>query len=187
MHLHQVDTSKSYAFFVHTCDPQPEAPKPIIQPDDRLPQRVAEMVQKGLNASPKVVNPNPIPQTTEVKPLTDKILKEDPLFHTNLLAELGDKSIDNEEHSVIQDIQLPSMQQQTIQLVQNIPIQGMDTIKLELPSNLQQYTQFVVSDISEPLLMCQSLMLDTSQVIPVSTHTLPSHFVQIHSQNLHNQ
>ncbi|KYB28868.1 uncharacterized protein LOC103312268 [Tribolium castaneum] len=182
MHLHQVDTTKPYAFFVHTCEPQPEPPKPIIQPNERLPQLVAEMVQKGLNASPKVVNPNPV--TTELK----QTGKEEQLFQTNLLEELGEKTMENEQHAVIQEnIQLPSMQQQTIQLVQNLPIQGMETIKLELPPHLQQYTQFVVSDMSEPLLMCQSLMLDTSQVIPVSTHTLPSHFVQIHSQNLHNQ
>ena len=184
---------KPFAFFVHVCEPQPEPPKPIIQPNDRLPQLVAEMVQKGLNASPKVVNLNP--QTVEQPKQIDNNLvrKEDiqtqQLFQTSILEDLeGNKSMENLQGQIIpENIQLPSMQQQTIQLVQNLPIQGMETIKLELPSHLQQYTQFVVSDISEPLLMCQSLMLDTSQVIPVSTHTLPSHYVQIHSQNLHNQ
>jgi hypothetical protein len=186
-HLHQVDTSKPFAFFVHVCDPQPELPKPVIQPNDRLPQLVAEMVQKGLNASPKVVNPNPQP-TEHNKQINNESKDQTQLFQTNLLQDLEDKSLENHQTPIIhENIQLPSMQQQTIQLVQNLPIQGMETIKLELPSHLQQYTQFVVSDMSEPLLMCQSLMLDTSQVIPVSTHTLPSHFVQIHSQNLHNQ
>ncbi|XP_063911434.1 uncharacterized protein LOC135128454 [Zophobas morio] len=193
IHLHKVDTLKPFAFFVHVCEPQPEPPKPIIQPNDRLPQLVAEMVQKGLNASPKVVNLNP--QTVEQPKQIDNNLvrKEDiqtqQLFQTSILEDLeGNKSMENLQGQIIpENIQLPSMQQQTIQLVQNLPIQGMETIKLELPSHLQQYTQFVVSDISEPLLMCQSLMLDTSQVIPVSTHTLPSHYVQIHSQNLHNQ
>lgn len=194
IHLHTVDTTKPLAFFVHNCEPLPEAPKPRIQPNDRLPQLVAEMVQKGLNASPKVVNLDPQPQELKLVNNNDtgkEVVTH--LFQENLLETLVSVNkapdIDSQEdHQLIQDtLQLAQMQPQTIQLVQNVPIQNMDTIKLELPSHLQQYTQLVVSELPEHLLMCQSLMFDTSQVIPVTAHALPSHFVQIHSQNLHNQ
>lgn len=181
IHLHPVDTLRPYAFFVHVCDPQAEAPKPIMQPNDRLPQLVAEMVQKGLNASPKVVDHNPTQQ------IENNVRKEADLFQTNILLEdLQDKTLESPQ--IIQDnFQFPNLQPHTVQLVQNLPIQGMETIKLELPSHLQHYAQFVVSDVSEPLLMCQSLMLDTAQIIPLTNHTMPSNFVQIHSQNLPNQ
>lgn len=152
-----------------------------MQPNDRLPQLVAEMVQKGLNASPKVVDPNPTQQ------IENNVRKEADLFQTNILLEdLQDKPLESPQ--IIQDnFQFSNLQQHTVQLVQNLPIQGMETIKLELPSHLQHYAQFVVSDVSEPLLMCQSLMLDTAQIIPLSNHTMSSNFVQIHSQNLPNQ
>lgn len=154
-----------------------------MQPNDRLPQLVAEMVQKGLNASPKIVDQNQAP------PIENNARKETDLFQTSILLEdlQHDKPLESQQ--IIQDsFQFPNLQQHTtIQLVQNLPLQGMETIKLELPPHLQQYTQFVVSDVSEPLLMCQSLMLDTAQIIPLSNHPMPSNFVQIQPQNLHNQ
>lgn len=60
-----MDTTKRFAFFVHECKPLPEPPKPVIAPNDKLPQLVAEMVQKGLNATPKAVknlNPTTTPE-----------------------------------------------------------------------------------------------------------------------------
>lgn len=52
-HLHPVAVTEPYAFFVHDCKPLPEPPKPVVAPNDKLPQLVAEMVQKGLNSTPK--------------------------------------------------------------------------------------------------------------------------------------
>lgn len=72
-----------------------------------------------------------------------------------------------------------------LQFNQVLPLQSMDTIKLELQPQLPQLAQVVVStgaqlDMSEPLLMCPpTLMFDSSQIIPPQ-------FVQVHSHNLHN-
>ncbi|RZC40920.1 uncharacterized protein BDFB_002768 [Asbolus verrucosus] len=116
VHLHQVDTSKRFSFFVHLCDPQPEPPKPVIQPNDRLPQLVAEMVQKGLNASPKVVNPNPHPNEQQTH-VNNERKEQTHLFQTTLLDELEEKPLQTTQHQLIQEnLQLPNMQQQTIQL-----------------------------------------------------------------------
>ncbi|XP_019870961.2 uncharacterized protein LOC109599411 [Aethina tumida] len=57
-HLHEVIIGEPLAFFVHHCKPLAEAPKPPIQSNERLPQLVAEMVQKGLNSTQKLMEAN---------------------------------------------------------------------------------------------------------------------------------
>ncbi|KAF5296182.1 hypothetical protein FQA39_LY12636 [Lamprigera yunnana] len=172
-HLHSVDPLQQFSFFVHTCEPQLEAPKPIFQIDnDKLSQKVAEMVQKGLNASPKIVNPNVNVQ--------NKIIQ----------SELDQKLLENDE--LLQQNQSQLLNLESVALSQVLPIQNTSDLKLQVQPTLQQLTQVLVStpqlDISEPLLMCQSaLMFDPAQVIPVTTHHIPHHFVQVHSHNISNQ
>lgn len=63
--------NKPFAFFVHKCEPLPEPPKPVVAPNDKLPQLVAEMVQKGLNSTSKAVtNPS---NTTAVVNITTTV------------------------------------------------------------------------------------------------------------------
>lgn len=191
-----------FAFFVHTCEPQPEAPKPIIQPNDRLPQLVAEMVQKGLKAFPKVPVSNitqtisvhtpelqqqknqSMPQICENKEITNDMMKS--IQTTQMI----DPKLLHNEQLLHTQMQLSSLDDHTIQVGQIVPIQNMETLKLQVQPQLQQLTQVVVAapqlDMTEPLLMCQpTLMFDPSQVIPVTT--LPHHFVQVHSHNISNQ
>ncbi|KAK5640300.1 hypothetical protein RI129_011111 [Pyrocoelia pectoralis] len=173
-HLHHVNTLQPFAFFVHTCEPQLEAPRPAVQVNsDKLSQRVAEMVQKGLNASPKVVNPN--------------------LIATNKTIEANDIEVTFlETDQVLQHNQLQLLNMDSVNLNQTLPLHNASDLKVQVQPTLQQLTQVLVStpqlDISEPLLMCQpALMFDPAQVIPVSAHHIPHHFVQVHSHNISNQ
>lgn len=168
-HLHNVDTDQAFSFFVHTCEPQLEPPKPIQVDNDKLSQRVAEMVQKGLNASPKIVN-------------TD--------LQKSLQSELDQKFLETDQ--ILQQNHLQLLNMDSVTLNQVLPIQNASDLKLQVQPTLQQLTQVLVGapqiDISEPLLMCQSaLMFDPSQVIPVAAHHIPHHFVQVHSHNITNQ
>ncbi|KAJ8952024.1 hypothetical protein NQ318_023465 [Aromia moschata] len=172
-HLHHVDTTQPFAFFVHTCEPQPNIPKPIIQPNDRLPQLIAAMVQNGPSVSQKAAE-----KAEKCIARLNKHLRN----HPNLKAIF--EADNNQQPQLIQDP--VSLETQTVQLMQNVPLQTLENVKLESQAQLQHgCTQFVVSapqfDMSEHFLMCQPLMFETSQVIPLSTHSLPPHFVQVQS------
>ncbi|CAH0546773.1 unnamed protein product [Brassicogethes aeneus] len=65
-HLHAVDTKQPHAFFVHQCEPLAEAPKPHILPNNRLQQLVADMVQKGINSTQKLLEANNVNKILEV-------------------------------------------------------------------------------------------------------------------------
>lgn len=204
-----MDTTQPFAFFVHTCEPQPEAPKPVIQPNDRLPQLVAEMVQKGLNASPKVPLSNSLlnsrqmitVQTPEVQHLdqqrnllmpqicTTKDMTSDTMKSVQPTQMIDAKFLHSDQLLHTQ-MQLSSIDDHTIQVGQILPMQNMEGLKLQMQPQIQQLTQVVVAtpqlDMTEPLLMCQpTLMFDPTQVIPVTT--LPHHFVQVHSHNIASQ
>lgn len=211
IHLHKVDTTLPYAFFVHNCEPQPEAPKPVAHPNDKLPQLVAEMVQKGLNAAPKVtpVNNNgsamnmhhtintphvqDVNQMQKTTPLSTGHLKpncEDNMLKMEQVTQIIDQKFLQSDQLIHAQLHLPNMDDQNIQVGQILPMQNLETIKLQVQPQIQQLTQVVVAapqlDMSEPLLMCQpTIMFDPTQVIPVTS--LPHHFVQVHSHNIHNQ
>ncbi|XP_018563473.1 uncharacterized protein LOC108905172 [Anoplophora glabripennis] len=208
-HLHPVDTTQPFAFFVHNCEPQAELPKPIIQSNERLAQLVAAMVQNGptisqkaaekaekciarLNQEQKVkTQPQSLPlqlqsqPTHQVEPLSQSqpLLQSLPQSQPQLIVSYGDNS-----QQLLQDTL--GVESQTVELVQSLPLQSLEGVKLEghqsEGSSLQpSCTQFVVStpqfDMSDHFLLCQPLMFDTSQVIPLSNHTLPSHFVHVQS------
>lgn len=194
-HLHKVDTTQPFSFFIHTCEPQPEPPKPIIQSNEKLSQKVAEMVQKGLNASPKVVNPNTIaPDCNKNQLHTDpqmKIINTTPIQQVKMMDSSTDQLLQQQQHQQQQN-QLSLLNMESVALNQVLPIQNGTDIKLQVQPQLSQLTQVVVSapqlDMTEPLLMCQpTLMFDPTQVIPVTAHHLPHHFVQVHSHNITNQ
>lgn len=181
-----MDTQNPFAFFVHNCEPLAEAPRPNIQSNEKLPKLVADMVLKGLNASPKVLSPN---VSNDTKIFQKHISNELEEKSANIVQPVEQK-LEISQHLMQNHLQVQNMEQ--MQLNQTLPVQNLDTIKLQIQPQLQQLTQVVVNtpqlDISEPLLMCQpTLMFDPSQIIPVSAHALPHHFVQVHSHNIHNQ
>ncbi|XP_022909337.2 uncharacterized protein [Onthophagus taurus] len=184
MHLHQVNKTEKFSCFVHNCDPQPEAPKPTILPNEKLPKLIADMVQKGLDSTSKPINNH----------TTSNSLHESSVIHhpnnqgVSVHREPSD-IIHVHQDQLIEHGQLEIQNlEPTFQLNHLVPLQNMDSIKLEVP-HYQQVTQVLVSDsdIGEQILLCQpTIMLDPSQVIPVSGHSLQSHFLQINSGNIHH-
>lgn len=173
-----MDTKIPFAYFVHTCDPQPEPPKPIIQPNEKLlSQKVAEMVQKGLNAKPKVVINN------DVLPITNDSNEED----TQIFAKADSDPILQQNQ-----LQLFNMEPVTLSPFTEIKtFHNPGEFKFDVQQSLPQFTQVVVTtpqlELTEPILMCQpAIMFDPTQMIPVTTHPI-QHFVQVHSHNLTNQ
>ncbi|KRT82057.1 hypothetical protein AMK59_4700 [Oryctes borbonicus] len=212
-HLHTTDPSRRYAFFVHECEPQPEPPKPIVYPNDKLPDLVAKMVQRGLdftakaNANPPqqmqtVPPPSPLHRPPEGLPTPPSEIIESSQNHLHHRPHLQHDM--QHQQTVTNDQLLPnttltpppanhlevhSIESVGMQINQLVPLQNMDSIKLEVPQ-FQQVTQVLVSDgdIGEPVLFCQpTIMLDPSQVIPVSSHSFAPHFLQLHPPNLANQ
>lgn len=210
-HLHPVDTSQPFAFFVHNCEPQAEIPKPVAQSNERLAQLVAAMVQNGPTISQRAaekaekciarlsqeqkVKSQPLPQIqsqllpqqqahqSEPLPQSQQLIQHVSQSQPQLIVSYGDTS----QHLLQDSLAVES---QTVELVQSLPLQSLESVKLEghqsEGSSLQpSCTQFVVStpqfDMSDHFLLCQPLMFDTSQVIPLSNHTLPSHFVHVQS------
>ncbi|GJQ78723.1 hypothetical protein Trydic_g2757 [Trypoxylus dichotomus] len=218
-HLHTTDPTRRYAFFVHECEPQPEPPKPVHYPNDKLPDLVAKMVQRGLDFTAKA-NANP-PQQIQTLPVPPPLhrppeglptppgeITESPQNHPHHQHELQRHQQQNLHHQQQQTLgNDPLMQNATLtpppgnhlevhsiesvgmQINQLVPLQNMDSIKLEVPQ-FQQVTQVLVSeaDIGEPVLFCQpTLMLDPLQVIPASPHSFTPHFLQLHPPNLNQQ
>lgn len=212
-HLHPVDTSQPFAFFVHSCEPQAEIPKPIAQSNERLAQLVAAMVQNGptisqraaekaekciarLNQEQKVKSHSEsqplqqlqsqplLQQSHQSESLSDSqlMMQQVPQSQPQLIVSYGDTS-----QQLLQDSL--AVESQTVELVQSLPLQSLESIKLEGHQSEEPLqpscTQFVVStpqfEVSDHFLLCQPLMFDTSQVIPLSNHTLPSHFVHVQS------
>lgn len=206
-HLHKTNAAERFAFFVHECESQPEAPKPVIHSSDQLQNLVAKMVQKGLDFTAKATQSPPTPPLPPPPPLQAMPPQIPPTngidhhhHHHQQLQEVHQQQrIDGHELLHNQAI-LPPLHhnpleitnlEPAIQLNQLVPLHNMENIKLEVPQ-FQPITQLLVSesDMGEPILFCQpTIMLDpTTQVIPVSQHSFSSHFVQLHSTpNLNNQ
>lgn len=179
MHLHVVDIQYPFAFFVHNCEPQSEAPRPNIQSNEKLPKLISDIVMKGLNATSKI-------NIQQNNFISNDMLRDNekktPLMSMPVIQEKLNIST-----QILQNHHIHNLE--PIHINSTMPLQGIETIKVQVQPPLQQLTQVVVSapqiDVSESLLMCQpTLMFDPSQVIPVSTHTLPHHFV--HTHNIHN-
>lgn len=176
----------------------------MIAPNDRLPQLVAEMVQKGLNSIPKAVknlnaanatvavttttttaNQNaatvaPPPQVTAL-PIEQQ--KMSSCLHAQKPVEVVEvtPAPPPEGDAVLQYVEDP------LQINQIIPLQNMESIKFQVQPQL---TQVVVAapqlDVSEQLFMCQpTLMFEPGELISMTT--IPPHFVQVHPSNVHNQ
>ncbi|KAK9720124.1 hypothetical protein QE152_g22225 [Popillia japonica] len=210
-HLHVTDPTRKYAFFVHECEPQSEPLKPIVYPNDKLPDLVAKMVQRGLDFTAKATA-NPLPQIQSLQPppllhhppdglptppgeMIDSALQHQ-LRHHHQETTTHNNSLQNSSLTPPPPtapsgsaMEVHNLDAGDIQINQLVPLQNVDGIKLEVPQ-FQQVTQVLVSeaDIGEPILFCQpTIMLDPSQVIPVSTHSFAPHFLQLHPQNLANQ
>lgn len=215
-HLHVTDPTRKYAFFVHECEPQSEPLKPIVYPNDKLPDLVAKMVQRGLDFTAKATA-NPLPQIQSLQPppllhhppdglptppgeMVDPLQIDSALQHqlrhhhqetTTHNNSLQNSSLTPPPQTAPSGsaMEVHNLDAGDIQINQLVPLQNVDGIKLEVPQ-FQQVTQVLVSeaDIGEPILFCQpTIMLDPSQVIPVSTHSFAPHFLQLHPQNLANQ
>lgn len=230
-HLHKVDPTQPFAFYVHKCAPLPEPPKPNIQPNDNLSKLVADMVQKGLNASPKIINIDPpedplyisADSLVQSSNINTQMQEQESLLHQSQLITLDHtnqvKLSEQLEKQLSTELQLTSdmnhqlpvslnqVNQQTLdskmltnellqsQLqVQNLeqlqlgslPLQSMESIKLELQPQLQQLTQVVVTgapqiDILEPLIVWPpTLMYDPTQQVVSVAHSYNSHNQQGH-------
>nr|CAH7723063.1 unnamed protein product [Callosobruchus chinensis] len=218
-HLHPVDPTKRFAFFVHKCEPQLDLPKPIIQPNERLPELVAAMLKNGPNISQRAAEK--VEKTLLAKLGTT-------LNQTEDKQEQSQNEISQVQNTVLSDNVLQMPQQMTnpvnptcetisdINLyvdtianpiqqthlisdndpltveISNIPI---ESVKLEEQQTHLQ--QFIVSapqfDVTEHFLMCQPLVFDSSQIIPLSTmsaQNVTSQFVpiitRVENQNLQN-
>lgn len=195
--MHDVDTRLPFAFFVHNCEPLSELPPSVIHPNERLPQLVAEMVQKGPSTSKKLAKDandrqNNLKRITTLEQSRYSAIQRPFLTSHNAEHNLSSTNGNQKLHSVNEaglsgsDGNLSNLESQPIPLLPDL--HPMEPVKLELPP-LSQFTQVVVSgpqmDMPESMLMCQPFMFDTSQVIPINNHNLPPHFVQIH--NMQNQ
>ncbi|XP_060520132.1 uncharacterized protein LOC132698203 [Cylas formicarius] len=152
-HLHELDTSKDFAFFVHLCEPLPEVPKQAVQPNPMLPQLVAKMVEKGPITSRKAAE------------RAEEAVKRQCLQSSFQSKPLMDSTLNTSTP--------------TVQILQNVPLNNVTTDNLN-PKN-QSYTQIVVNSpdgqATETFLMCQQLMFDASsqiiqEVIPLTTSSL---------------
>ncbi|KAK9887076.1 hypothetical protein WA026_020015 [Henosepilachna vigintioctopunctata] len=191
IHLHVVDVTHPFAFFVHNCKPQLEVPKQLSTANERLPQLVAEMVQKGLNSSTAtviderpnlIVLNNVIPeQAPAVENDKELITEKDLLVVSSEFQSNNHENINlrNDDCFIQEALQMNSIP--TLQFVQNIPLQSLGGLKLEFQPGLEQFAQVVVSDssLNESLLMCQPLMIDNMPTLP--------HFVQLNSRSLCDQ
>lgn len=179
-------TTNPFAFFVHNCEPLPEPPKPVITPNNRLPQLVAEMVQKGLNSTPKAVkNLNTSTALKSANKQQQQLQDALPVLQqqqkiNNCLPHQQEK-IETTQSTPQTDTILQSPLQYVddpVQINEIIPIQNIDNIKFQVQPQLAQ----VVVDVNEPLFMCQpTLMFEPGELIPITT--LPPHFVQVHPAN----
>lgn len=196
IHLHEVDINKHNAFFVHKCKEHdvPKQPPPV---NDRLQQLVAEMVQKGLKSSPKVLNIHPLPENQEKS--VNNVEKNDDKVVIN--SEMNTDHVNSPETSPknfqpLENVQFDNIQYtnniQTFHLLSNVPLQTMDGIKIELPPSLQQYTQVFLSssnlDMTESLLMCQPLLFDgSSQAVSIGNQNINPQVIQLNACNFSNQ
>lgn len=183
MHLHVVDTQYPFAFFVHNCEPQAEPPRPIVQSNDKLPKIISDIVAKNLNTTAKSdVHQNNYINNTNKSQNNVKLEGKKSYISMPLIEDKLGLSPQLMQAHTIQNID-------QIHLNTAMPLQGIETIKLQVQPSLQPLTQVVVSapqiDMAESLVMCQPLMFDPTQIIPVTTHALPHHFV--HTHNIHNQ
>ncbi|KAJ8982302.1 hypothetical protein NQ317_001162 [Molorchus minor] len=175
-HLHPVDITQPYAFFVHNCPPQPDIPRPVTQPNNKLPQLVAAMVQNAANVSQKVAE-------KAEKCIAERLNNDSSGTPQKPLLITFEKA--TSPHLELTNTLNQDQLNETVELFQNIPLQTLENVKFTAPSIQQGTTQFIVGtsqfDMTDHYLMCQPLLFETSQVIPFSTNGLPSHFVQIQS------
>ncbi|XP_018324549.1 uncharacterized protein LOC108736580 [Agrilus planipennis] len=203
-HLHEVDTSRPFAFFVHTCEPLAEVPKPTVQPNNNISQKVAEIIKRRLNVSSKEVNGESsknnehIPQQSNssvVAPSTisnieEKAFPENHRLSTdNTIPAICTQVLPNLEDmpSCFNQNYLPVFNLDQVQLNPLIQFNGTnDSIKLEIQPQIQQLSQVSLCTpqlgMSEPIMCQPTLMLD-SQILSFTAH----HLVQMHSHNLQNQ
>ncbi|CAH1998507.1 unnamed protein product [Acanthoscelides obtectus] len=207
-HLHPVDPTQPFAFFVHKCEPQPDLPKQIIQPNERLPELVAAMVQNAPNISQKAAEKVEMTLMAKLGSTLSQIADKQEesqvrtgqidsevisqqINHINPVCEtIGDINLYvDTTASAIQQTQFISHGDPLTVEISNIPI---ESVKLE--EQQPQLQQFIVSapqfDVTEHFLMCQPLVFDTSQVIPLNAENVTSQFVpiitRVDNQNLQN-
>ncbi|KAI4472026.1 mitochondrial inner membrane protease subunit 2 [Holotrichia oblita] len=170
--------------------------KPIVYPNDKLPDLVAKMVQRDW-ILPQKQPPTPYHKYNLYNPHHFYIIdpaQRSHLHQQQLHHQQEAANNDSLQNSTLTPppgnaLEVHNLDATDIQINQLVPLQNVDGIKLEVPQ-FQQVTQVLVSeaDIGEPILFCQpTIMLDPSQVIPVSTHSFAPHFLQLHPQNLANQ
>ncbi|XP_057661866.1 uncharacterized protein LOC130897168 [Diorhabda carinulata] len=167
-HLHSVDTSATNAFFVHQCCPQQNIPPPPIQPNIRLPQLVANMLNNGPEVSRKAAEK------------AEKIMAK--LNETNSLnPETPSQLIVNYEGNIQQQ---KTQQPICIEVVGNTTtFDQAEPVKLESQLNDQHYTQYVVNapqfDVTDQVLMYQPFLLDVPQFISLTTPNLAPQYLHL--------
>ncbi|KAL3284509.1 hypothetical protein HHI36_018668 [Cryptolaemus montrouzieri] len=185
IHLHKVDISEPLAFFVHNCESQGETTKQIAA-DERLPQLVPDMVPKILSSSSlssnhdssKLSNNLAMQQLQSVAMMR----KEDESTNIGISTEQNSNvatgtSIRFDDPFIHEAFQMNN----TLHVVQNVPLQTLNGLKLEFHQGLEQFAQVVVGDTSMngSLLTFQPLLFDNTQALP--------HFMQLNSHSLCNQ
>ncbi|CAG9864513.1 unnamed protein product [Phyllotreta striolata] len=159
-HLHQVDTAQPSAFLVHRCSPQQDVPRVPIQPNARLPELVAAVVQKGPEISRKAAEK------------AEKIMAK--LNHTNQTA------LDCEATAASNNKQL------NVEVIGDPSPDTVESIKLETYLSDPQYTQFIVNtpqfDFSDQVFMYQPLVLDVPQLISLTAHSSAPQFLQVQAR-----
>ncbi|XP_028131292.2 uncharacterized protein LOC114326995 [Diabrotica virgifera virgifera] len=164
-HLHPVDTSKPQAFFVHNCSPQENVPISPVQPNARLQELVASMVNNGPEISRKAAEK------------AEKIIAK--LNENN-------QSSSNPSNQLVVNYEGNIQQQKNVclEVVESMTLDQVEANKLESTLTNQHFTQYVINtsphiDITDHVLMYQPFVLDVPQIISLTSPTLPTQFLQI--------
>lgn len=172
-----MDISQPYVFFVHKCKPQ-DVPMPVVQPNPRLPELVAAMVQNGPNISRRAAEKAERSLSSKINSTPD-VISQQQAQNNNLSSNIQYFEASSDQAMPVHQISMPT--QFSMEGVQNISFQNLEPLK---QTSVQQCTQFIITpqfDLSDYFLMCQPVVLDTSQVI-VPTQNNTSHFLPVISK-----
>ncbi|XP_023013468.2 uncharacterized protein [Leptinotarsa decemlineata] len=170
-HLHEVDTTPPFSFFVHHCLPQQTPPQRPIKPNERLPELVAAMVQSGPSVSRKTAA-----RANEIIGRLDNQNKPNQFvinYEENILQTVAHTDSSNVEETE------PDLGQSTT-------FQNMEPVKFDVLGTYDKCTQFVLNpmnnvsqlDAGEQFLM-YPLVFEVPQIVTISTQSLPPQFVHI--------
>lgn len=176
-HLHPVDTAIPFAFFVHHCSPQQNIPQLQIQPNTRLPELVAAMVQNGPVVSRKAAE-KAEKIIAKLNEATDNTTNNS----TDDQTETNEIIVNYEENAHKEDIN-EQIQPVCVEVLGSTPVDPVEPIKLETYLTDPQYAQFVLNapqfDFTDQVLMYQPFVLDVPQFIALAPTNMTQQFLHI--------